>query len=453
MKKLISLFVVLAMICCMFAACGGDSKETEATTEATQAATEGTTEAVTEGSSGQTTITVLRPGDQDKVASFLEPAIEAFEAENPDINVEIMYESWAGWIQTYATYFEADTQPDVIFWWDNKLHDSSAEASLVDLSPYLSDELVDKIPESVWNMVDPGDLGDGIYYVPSSVDSFVLYYNYEVFEAAGLDPDSPPTTWDELLAYSKQISETTGIPGIGVPGITGSEVLEEFVGMFINQATKGEVLTVDSYANFESDAGLEALTYLEELFQYAQESPTEYGRGELRSLVRDGQVGMILDGPWAVSTFKAAWGDNFTEEGNVGVAAVPQYAEGETVTWSGTNGWIATRDETAEASAKLIEYLMSDDVLEAHHLAYGSAPLYEAEFENEAFSYEYWHIMYEEITEYTMFGMIGRNSATPSAYYTALEEVWQQLLLGQIGAEDAMAAAVEAAAAVTARNQ
>lgn len=37
--------------------------------------------------------------------------------------------------------------------------------------------------------------------------------------------------------------------------------------------------------------------------------------------------------------------------------------------------------------------------------------------------------------------------------YTALEEVWQQLLLGQIGAEDAMAAAVDAVATVTARNE
>ena len=41
-----------------------------------------------------------------------------------------------------------------------------------------------------------------------------------------------------------------------------------------------------------------------------------------------------------------------------------------------------TRDETAEASAKLIEYLMSPEVIIEHHLAYGSAPLYESEFDN-----------------------------------------------------------------------
>ena len=49
--------------------------------------------------------------------------------------------------------------------------------------------------------------------------------------------------------------------------------------------------------------------------------------------------------------------------------------------------------------------------------------------------------------------MIGKDSATPAAYYTALEEVWQQLILGQLGAEDALKAAAEAAEGVTSRNQ
>ena len=66
--------------------------------------------------------------------------------------------------------------------------------------------------------------------------------------------------------------------------------------------------------------------------------------------------------------------------------------------------------------------------------------------------YDYWKVFYNETTEYTMYGMIGKNSATPAAYYTALEEVWQQFVLGQINADDAMAAAVAAVENVTARN-
>lgn len=443
MKKLISIILCIAMLCALVAC---DAKE-----EAPVAAE--APEAEVPAAEGKTKITILRPGDQQKVAAFLEPAIAEFEAQNPDIDVEIKYDSWAGWLQTYPTYFEADTQPDVIFWNDNKLHDSSAAPKLIDLTPYLDPEVKEKIPQAVWDLVDPGDIGDAIYYVPSSVDPFVIYYNYDVFEAAGLDPQSPPTTWEELLSYAQQITEKTGLPGIGVPAFVGAEVLSDFCSLFINQSMKANVLTVESQANFGNDAGLEAFEYLEELFQYSQESPMEYGRGELRALVRDGQVGMIIDGPWAVPVFTAAWGENFTVDGKVGVAPVAQYSKGEAITFVNTNGWIATRESTIDASAKLINFMMSDEVLAAHHLGYGNPPLYEYELGLEAFDYPYWDTFYEEATEYTMFGLIGRNSPTPSAYYIALEEVYSQLLLGQISAEEAQAAGIEAAAAVTARNE
>lgn len=457
MKKQISLFLVLVMAFAMLSGCAsGDQQPSDTAPQSSDqpsssapASNEPASQAPDSGE--KTTITVLRPGDQDKVASFMEPAVEAFEKDNPDIHVEIMYESWAGWIQTYPTYFEADTQPDVIFWWDNKLHDSSANPHLVDLSGYLSDELKNKIPQSVWNMADPGDM-DGIYYVPSSVDTFALFYNKDLFTAAGLDPNTPPTNWDELLAAAKTIKDQTGKPGIGVPAINGAEVLQEFVGCFINQATDAAILDSDSNPIFNTAEGLEALKFLEELRPYFQESPTEYGRGELRPLVRDGEIGMIIDGPWAVAAMVAAYGENFTEDGPIGVTEMPSAANGKKITWSGTNGWVATREETAEASAKFIEYLMSDEVLKAHHLAYGSAPLYDSELNDPAFQYPYWNTFYNEIQDYTLYGMIGKNSATPAAYYTAMEEVWQAFVLGQLSAEEALDAAAEAAKTVTERN-
>lgn len=183
-----------------------------------------------------------------------------------------------------------------------------------------------------------------------------------------------------------------------------------------------------------------------------QESPTEYGRGELRPLMRDGQVGMLIEGPWAVSTMIAGYGEDFTKDGPVGIAELPVGPNGKKITWAGTNGWIATRESTAEASAKFIEYLMSDEVLKQHHLVYGSGPLYASELEDPAFQHDYWDVFYRETQEFSLFGMIGRNSATPAAYYTALEEVWQQFLLGQLDAQGAMDAAVAAVEGVTARN-
>lgn len=452
MKKLLCIVLCLALASSLLFACASP-----AATETTDAAaTEATaSEASTKEEPAATvdepvTITILRPGDEEKVKSFLEPAVQQFEAENPNITVEIMYESWAGWIQTYPTYFEADTQPDVIFWWDNKLYDSSAHDHLVNLSNYLSEDFFSQIPQGIWDLVDTGDM-DGVYYVPNSVDTFVMYYNKDVFTAAGLDPNTPPTTWDELLTVVQTIYDATGTPGIGIPAITGSEVLEEFVGLFINQATDASVLDSSSMPQFNTAEGLQALTMVENLSKYAQTSPTEYGRGELRALLRDGQVGIIFDGPWAVPTFKAAYGDDL-DNSPIGITSIPLAANGKKIDWAGTNGWIATRESTAAASAKLIEFLMSPEILLSHHITYGSAPLYESEFDNAAFQYDYWKVFYDTAQTYKLYGMIGRNSATPAAYYTALEEVWQQLVLGQISAEDAQAAAVAAAEGVTARN-
>ena len=40
-----------------------------------------------------------------------------------------------------------------------------------------------------------------------------LHYNRDLFKQAGLDPDKPPTTWDEVRADAKAIAEKTGKAG------------------------------------------------------------------------------------------------------------------------------------------------------------------------------------------------------------------------------------------------
>ena len=167
------------------------------------------------------------------------------------------------------------------------------------------------------------------------------------------------------MEAAKTIRDKAGVPGIGVPAITGAEVLEEFVGMFINQATDAAILDDKSMPLFETDEGLEAVKYVEQLVPYMQDSPTEYGRGELRPLLRDGGVGMLIDGPWGVAAYTAAFGENL-DESKIGIAKIPLPPNGKEIAWAGTNGWIATRDETAEASAKLIKYLMDPEVIVEH---------------------------------------------------------------------------------------
>lgn len=54
------------------------------------------------------------------------------------------------------------------------------------------------------------------YGVPTNNETMALVWNAQLFADAGLDPESPPATWDDLVRYSKQIKDKTGKNGYGM---------------------------------------------------------------------------------------------------------------------------------------------------------------------------------------------------------------------------------------------
>ena len=57
------------------------------------------------------------------------------------------------------------------------------------------------------------DADGAIFGVPIAAYGIGLHYNRAMFEEAGLDPDAPPTTWDEVREAAAAISEATGQAG------------------------------------------------------------------------------------------------------------------------------------------------------------------------------------------------------------------------------------------------
>ena len=72
---------------------------------------------------------------------------------------------------------------------------------------------------------------DATYGIPYETDVRVLYYNKNAFKEVGLDPEKPPTTWDELAEYTDKLDKKNGdtiermgfspLLGNGPPGIWG----------------------------------------------------------------------------------------------------------------------------------------------------------------------------------------------------------------------------------------
>lgn len=63
--------------------------------------------------------------------------------------------------------------------------------------------------------------GDTTYGIPWQRSTIVLYYNKDAFREVGLDPDTPPTTWEQLSEYAKKLTKvengTTTRFGINIP--------------------------------------------------------------------------------------------------------------------------------------------------------------------------------------------------------------------------------------------
>ena len=55
-----------------------------------------------------------------------------------------------------------------------------------------------------------------LYGVPTNNETMAFIWNKQLFADAGLDPESPPATWDDVVAYSNQIKQETGKNGYGM---------------------------------------------------------------------------------------------------------------------------------------------------------------------------------------------------------------------------------------------
>jgi multiple sugar transport system substrate-binding protein len=151
---------------------------------------------------------------------------------SPDLDKKIDAEFWAAFQQTYPN-IEVDRQ-NLDY---NQMLDKVRTAALGGAAPCVA-----KMP-ILWGVefaakgqLEPIELqefgyssdqfwegalksvtwADKRYGIPTNNETMALIWNRDIFAAAGLDPEKPPATWADLVAYSKQIKANTGKAGYGL---------------------------------------------------------------------------------------------------------------------------------------------------------------------------------------------------------------------------------------------
>ncbi|MBS3765864.1 extracellular solute-binding protein [Candidatus Bipolaricaulota bacterium] len=216
---------------------------------------------------------------------WIEPAIEDFESENPDVNVSYQQLTWDHGLDKITAAVSAGNAPDVVelgSTWMGQFVESQALTEL-DISD-VRDEYTG------WR---GATVRGGVYGIPWFGSTNVVYYNVELMEEAGLNPEEPPETWSELKDASEAINEL----GPGTSGFSlkiGGKFTTWQKFLPLAWSNGGEVLSEDwKSAKLDSEAFQEAL----EFYNSLKSSSLVATQEEARQAFYLGRLGMIYDGP------------------------------------------------------------------------------------------------------------------------------------------------------------
>lgn len=295
--------------------------------------------------SGPVTITYTNFISNDGNEDNLQLIIDAFEEENPDITVEVTTLPYGDYGTALQTDLAAGTVSDVF---DIEFANYASYQANGVLAPL---EVAD--PAAYRPSLLEAYSTDGTSYaLPSSFSAVVLYFNKDLFDAAGLDYPTNDWTWADELAAAEAITDQAA-------GVWGSHQPVSFYEYYKVLAQNGEsFLNADGTAvAFNTPGGVEAAEWL--VNKSGTVMPTiEQGQGTPdfdTNLFRDGKLGMLHTGIWVFGAFADVpfgWD----------IAVEPGNTEQASAVFSNAVGVSATSENIA-AATKWAEFLTSSTTM------------------------------------------------------------------------------------------
>lgn len=263
-------------------------------------------------SSGATKITYWAPfsgADGPRMKTI----VENYNESQTDYKVDLQIVPQDEYYKTVDLAFaDQKNTPDVMIVHTDQLTNYAEKNLLKDLTDTIADTGVkaEDYSETAWQA---GTVDDKQYSIPLDIHPLILYYNKDMFEAAGLDPENPPTNREEFVEAAKKLTDKSKNQyGFVVPTLWPNQFIYPTV-FFQN----GGELMKDGKPNYNSPEGVEALTFLRDLVTKEKVSPENVQQDGEVTLFLQGKNAMQLNGPWMMEQWDKA-GINY------GVAPVPQ---------------------------------------------------------------------------------------------------------------------------------
>lgn len=270
-----------------------------------------------------------------QMLEILEFTIAEFEAQNPGIKIVETRTNWTDAPSQLMTSIMGGKSPDLIMTNPPMLAQFRGIGALADISGYISQEFMDNLLPVAKDMITTVD--GKIDGLPQEGCNWALFYRKDLFEQAGLDPNKPPTTWEELVTMGRKLTKDTSGDGkidqwaYGWP--VQAENANDYWVNFLQQA--GADITVPTADGSWKSMLLEpeviqATNFMVDLVRKEKIAPASIvdmdWEGVTNAFV-SGEVAMMHNGAWVVGSVKekgpeldGKWGTALLFSGPAGAA-------------------------------------------------------------------------------------------------------------------------------------
>lgn len=297
-----------------------------------------------------------------KTGPYFQEVADAFQAENPDIKINIEVVPWDTLLQRLTTDVAGGSAPDISIIGTRWLLDFASQGVAEPIDSYLTPEFKGTFIDT---FMAPGVIDGQTMGLPVAASARAMMVNMDLYEKAGA---TPPTTWDELYEASKKIA---ALPETFAFGLQGKEIETDAYFYYALWTHGGDILKADGTSGLDSPEALEAATLYKKMLDegLTQPSPTNYTREDVFNLFKQGKVGTIFTFPMLIPQIKA-------EAPDLKYQILP-FPEGKAkATYGVTDTLMIFADSDAkEASWKFIEFAYKDEWREKFDTGEGFLPV------------------------------------------------------------------------------
>ncbi|MEM7536914.1 MAG: sugar ABC transporter substrate-binding protein [Chloroflexota bacterium] len=298
--------------------------------------------------------------------------IEKFEAENPNVTVTVEC-SQGDYAEGIYAKAAAGNLPDVMFSADLFTVPFVNNGVLVDM------EALSETDESfTFDDIYPNILGlgqvvgtPGTYMIPASWDSVQMYYNKDMFEAAGAPLPTDDWQWDDLIAACQLIQEANeDVDCVSIGGTGGWDWWAYFIPWLVGYGGEpvSEDFSTSTFSSEESLAGIQAYVDMWNTHDVMMPLGVEYPGGGQGCFVGQG-CATFFHIPGFMKTFREQITDFDWD-----VSVTPSHPVAH-ATGMGTFGYgITTDSEHPDLAWDLIKVLASNEVQGNILKGYGGMP-------------------------------------------------------------------------------